>query len=274
MQLAGFVAETPGPGIVYAQSRVETEKLAAALATGGRPARAYHAGLDASVRQANARAFVGSEDMVMVATVAFGMGDRQTRRALRGACRHPQIDRGLLSGDRPRRTRRRSGGGAALLGGAGFRPRAPADRERGRGGPPHRRAPALNALASFVEAPTCRRAILLRHFGESPPPNCGNCDNCLAPPTAIDATEVARKLLSAAFRTEMRFGITHLTDVLAGKDSDKVLGFGHHKLSVFGIASEEELKLIKPVARAPAGARRAARRRLWRLSFGPAARRS
>ncbi|MDB5718346.1 MAG: ATP-dependent helicase RecQ, partial [Sphingomonas bacterium] len=86
----------------------------------------------------------------------------------------------------------------------------------------------------------------MRHFGEDPPESCGNCDNCLSPPAAIDATEVARKLLSAAFRTEMRFGITHLTDVLAGRDTEKVRSFGHDKLSVFAIASEEELKLVKP----------------------------
>jgi ATP-dependent DNA helicase RecQ len=116
--------------------------------------------------------------------------------------------------------------------------RRPAERER------------LNALAAFVEAPTCRRAILLRHFGEDPPERCGNCDNCLAPPATIDGTELARKLLSAAFRTEMRFGVQHLADVLAGNDTEKVRSFGHHRLSVFGIASAEELALVQPVARA------------------------
>jgi len=116
--------------------------------------------------------------------------------------------------------------------------RQPAERER------------LNALATLVEAAGCRRALLLRHFGEDPPERCGNCDNCLAPPQAIDATRAAQKLLSAAFRTEMRFGIGHLTDVLAGRETDKVQGFGHHRLSVFGIADEEELALVKPVARA------------------------
>src|SRR6185369_11286782 len=107
---------------------------------------------------------------------------------------------------------------------------------------PNRRAgerERLNALAALVEAPTCRRAILLSHFGENPPERCGNCDNCLDPPASIDATEIARKLLSAAFRTEMRFGVGHLADVLAGNDTEKVRGFGHHRLSVFGIASPD-----------------------------------
>jgi ATP-dependent DNA helicase RecQ len=138
--------------------------------------------------------------------------------------------------------------------------RRPAERER------------LNALAALVETPGCRRAILLRHFGEDPPERCGNCDNCLDPPATIDATEVARKLLSAAFRTEMRFGVGHLADVLAGNDNEKVRSFGHHRLSVFGIASADELALLRPVSRALI-ARDALRADAYGgLSFGPGAR--
>jgi ATP-dependent DNA helicase RecQ len=114
--------------------------------------------------------------------------------------------------------------------------------------------------------------LLLRHFGEEPPERCGNCDNCLAPPGTVDATEAARKLLSAAFRTEMRFGITHLVDVLAGKETDKIHGFNHHRLSVFGIASEEELALMKPVARALLARDALRADEYGGLSFGPAAR--
>jgi ATP-dependent DNA helicase RecQ len=138
--------------------------------------------------------------------------------------------------------------------------RRPAERER------------LNALAALVETPGCRRAVLLRHFGEDPPERCGNCDNCLDPPATIDATEVARKLLSAAFRTEMRFGVGHLADVLAGNDNEKVRSFGHHRLSVFGIASADEVALVRPVARALI-ARDALRADAYGgLSFGPGAR--
>ena len=115
--------------------------------------------------------------------------------------------------------------------------RRPAERDR------------LNTLAAFVEAATCRRAILLRHFGEQPAEACGNCDNCIDPPATIDVTEVARKLLSAAFRTEMRFGVGHLASVLGGDDNEKVRQFGHHKLSVFGIMTADELALVRPVAR-------------------------
>ena len=127
----------------------------------------------------------------------------------------------------------------------------------------------LNALATLVETAGCRRAILLRHFGEEPPERCGNCDNCLEPPQAIDATTTAQKLLSAAFRTEMRFGIGHLTDVLAGRETDKVHGFGHHRLSVFGIADEEELALVKPVARALLARDALRADDFGGLSFGP-----
>ena len=130
----------------------------------------------------------------------------------------------------------------------------------------------LNALAALVETAGCRRAILLRHFGEDPPATCGNCDNCLEPPQSIDATTAAQKLLSAAFRTEMRFGVGHLADVLAGRETDKVLNFGHQRLSVFGIADADELALVKPVARALI-ARDALRADDYGgLSFGPAAR--
>ena len=114
--------------------------------------------------------------------------------------------------------------------------------------------------------------MLLRHFGEDPPERCGNCDNCLEPPATVDATEIARKLLSAAFRTEMRFGVAHLADVLAGNDTEKVRSFGHQRLSVFGIASPEEMALIRPVARALT-ARDALRADAYGgLSFGPGAR--
>lgn len=271
-QIAALVAEIPGPGIVYAQSREATERLAASLAQSGRPARAYHAGLEPSVRAANQRAFVASEDMVMVATIAFGMGiDKPDVRFVAHAGLPKSIE--AYYQETGRAGRDGDPAVAHLFWGAEDFSKA---RRRIETETPEDRRPnerqRLNALATLVEAPTCRRAILLRHFGDTPPPACGNCDNCLTPPAAIDATEVARKLLSAAFRTEMRFGITHLADVLAGKDNEKIRSFGHNRLSVFGIANDEEQRLIRPVARTLLARDALRADEYGGLSFGPAAR--
>ncbi|AGH49838.1 ATP-dependent DNA helicase RecQ [Sphingomonas sp. MM-1] len=271
-QLATLVAETEGPGIVYAPSRDGAERLAAALAATGRPTRAYHAGLDPSVRAANQRAFVASEDMVMVATIAFGMGiDKPDVRFVAHAGLPKSIE--AYYQETGRAGRDGDPAVAHLFWGAEDFARArrrieteveearlPGERQR------------LNALAGLVETAGCRRAVLLRHFGETPPAACGNCDNCLNPPASVDATEVARKLLSAAFRTEMRYGIGHLTDVLAGRDNAKVRTLGHDRLSVFGIAEADELRLIKPVARALMARDALRADEYGGLSFGPAAR--
>ena len=271
-QLAGLVTETPGPGIIYAPTRDATERLAATIAQAGRPARAYHAGLDASIRAANQRAFVASEDMVMVATVAFGMGiDKPDVRFVA----HAGLPKSIEAYYQETGRAGRDGDPAIAMlfwGAEDFsraRRRIETDIEEPRRLGERQR---LNALAALVEAPSCRRAILLRHFGEQPPAACGNCDNCLAPPSAVDATEVARKLLSAAFRTEMRFGVGHLAAVLAGQDSEKIRSFGHHRLSVFGIADEAEQRLIRPVARALLARDALRADEHGGLSFGPAAR--
>ena len=270
-QLKALLAQQPGPGIVYAPSRDKAERIAEQLNAEGRPARPYHAGLEPQVRSRNQAAFVESEDMVIAATVAFGMGiDKPDVRFVAHAGIPKSIE--AFYQETGRAGRDGEPAEAWLFWGAEDFARArqrietevesdrrPAERER------------LNALAAFVEAATCRRAILLRHFGEDPPESCGNCDNCIDPPATMDATEIARKLLSAAFRTEMRFGVGHLSDVLAGNDNEKVRNFGHDRLSVFGIATAEELPLVRPVARALI-ARDALRSDAYGgLSFGPGA---
>ena len=271
-QLRELLARQPGPAIVYAPSRDKAEKIAETIAGNGRPALPYHAGLEPQVRKRNQASFVQSEEMVIAATVAFGMGiDKPDVRVVAHAAAPKSIE--AYYQETGRAGRDGEPAEAWLFWAAQDFARArqrieteveperrPAERER------------LNALAAFVEAPTCRRAILLRHFGEDPPEHCGNCDNCLDPPATIDATEIARKLLSAAFRTEMRFGVGHLADVLAGNDNEKVRSFGHDRLSVFGIATADELALIRPVSRALI-ARDAFRADAYGgLSFGPGAR--
>jgi ATP-dependent DNA helicase RecQ len=108
----------------------------------------------------------------------------------------------------------------------------------------------IDALAMLVETATCRRAVLLRHFGEDPPEACGNCDNCREAPGVIDTTELARKLLSAVYRTGQSFGFGHIQKVLTGVADERVSQRGHDRLSVFGIVGEDEARLLQPLSRA------------------------
>ncbi len=227
-QIAGIMQDRPGPGIVYAPTRRKVEDIAEKLASAtGRPVLPYHAGLPAEERADNQARFVASEDMVIVATIAFGMGiDKPDVRFVA----HVGVPKSIEAYYQFATARARL-------------EEVPEDRrvaERQR----------LDALAGLVETAQCRRAILLRHFGEDPPEKCGNCDNCLDAPGVTDATELARKLLSAVYRTGQSFGMGHLTKVLTGSPDDRIRQRGHDNLSVFGIVSGEEAVLLKPVARA------------------------
>jgi len=270
-QVGNLMKDQAGPGIVYVPSRNAADKLAEQLDTAERRVLPYHAGLEAPVRARNQSAFVDSEEMVMAATIAFGMGiDKPDVRFVAHAGVPKSIE--AYYQETGRAGRDGDPAEAWLFWGADDFARArrrieteveaerrPQERER------------LNILAAFVEAATCRRAILLRHFGEDPPEHCGNCDNCLEPPATIDVTTVAQKLLSAAFRTEMRFGVAHLEAVLGGNDNEKVRQFGHQRLSVFGIMEAEELALVKPVARSLMARDALRADEYGGLSFGPGA---
>ena len=248
-QLADLLAAIPGPGIVYAGTRAATEKLAAQIAATGRPARAYHAGLEPHIRAANQAAFVASEDMVVCATIAFGMGiDKPDVRFVAHAGLPKSIE-GYYQ-ETGRAGRDGDPAVAHLFWGAEDLARA---RQRIGEVEPHRQPgerQRLTALAGLVETTGCRRAVLLRHFGEDPPATCGNCDNCLEPPTGIDATETAKKYLSAVFRTGQMFGTGYVESILTGQSSERSLMNGHEALSVWNIVEPEEAALLKPVGRA------------------------
>lgn len=248
-QIVDLIAEQPGPGIVYAQTRAGVEKLAEKLAETGRSVLPYHAGLDPAVRRRNQAAFVASEDMVVVATVAFGMGiDKPDVRFVAHAGLPKSIE--AYYQETGRAGRDGDPAVAHLFWGAEDFAKA---RQRIGEVEPGRQAgerARLTALGALVETAGCRRRILLKHFGEDAPEHCGNCDNCLAPPAAIDATVTAQKFLSAVFRTGMMFGMGYIESILLGQSSERSLMNGHEQLSVFGIVDGEEAGLLKPVARA------------------------
>jgi ATP-dependent DNA helicase RecQ len=243
-QLAAFLAERPADGgIVYCLSRKSTESLAEKLNKSGVAARAYHAGLGPEDRAANQEAFLRDEVRVICATIAFGMGINKPN--VRFVVHH-DLPRNLESYYQETGRAGRDGlpSECLLLYSRGDILKQKRMIEEKPDGDERRVAlRQLNETAAFAEIGECRRRALLAYFGEIfPEPNCGGCDNCVAPPEEVDVTVPAQKLLSCVYRVRQAsgfsFGLNHVVDILLGSKAKSVLERGHDKLPTHGVGKE------------------------------------
>ncbi len=237
-------------GIVYARSRSRVDRLAADLRAAGFDAVAYHAGLGAAERSRALERFRGDAGVVVVATIAFGMGiDKPDVRFVA----HVDLPKSLEAYYQETGRAGRDGLPAVawMVHGPGDVPQlrrfiddsdAPLAQKRIEHG-------KLDALIGFTEATGCRRQVLLAHFGEALPEPCGNCDGCLEPRARAEVTVPAQKLLSAVWRTGHRYGAAHLVDVLLGANTEKIRAQGHQELSVYGIGGELDKEQWKSLIR-------------------------
>ncbi len=223
-------------GIVYCLSRKKTEEIASWLQDLGFRALPYHAGLPTQTRADNQSRFLREEGVIIVATIAFGMGiDKPDVRFVA----HLDLPKTVESYYQETGRAGRDGLPATAWMVYGLQDviKLRQMMQESQGSDEHKRAEQhrLNAMLGLCEITSCRRMSLMSYFGDSLPGPCGNCDNCLEAPQTWDGTEPARKALSVAYRTEQRFGVNHLIDVLRGSNSDKIFQFGHQNLASYGI---------------------------------------
>ncbi len=237
-------------GIVYCLSRKKTEETATWLKGEGFNALPYHAGLNAEVRADHQSRFLRDDAVIIVATIAFGMGiDKPDVRFVA----HLDLPKTIESyyQETGRAGRDGAPADAWMIYGLQDVSKLRQMLDQSEGSEEHKRIEQhrLNAMLGLCEITSCRRHALLAYFDEASPEQCGNCDTCLYPVDTWDGTEAAQKALSVIFRTGQRFGVNHLIDVLRGSENDKVFQFDHHKLPIHGVGKELDANQWKSVFR-------------------------
>ncbi len=230
-------------GIVYCLSRKKVEQIAEFLSDKGLNALPYHAGLSQKIRQTNQQRFLSEDGVIIVATIAFGMGiDKPDVRFVAHLNLPKSIEAYYQETGRAGRDGQPSD--AWMMYGLQDVIMLKQMMESSEADETHKRVERhkLDAMLGFAELTTCRRQSLLKYFGDDLEEPCGNCDTCITPVETWDATVAAQKALSTVHRTGQLFGVTYLTDVLLGKENERIINNGHNKISVFGIGSELNAK--------------------------------